>query len=108
MYNAAPLLSKSTKAPEYPNIASVYLNRYHKGERLCADPTVKFALHDQTIKRILFRHLQVDSPYNTYKHTDSYDGPTKNGMMIRLNTVEEVEQYQKAFNDFFEQVKKMM
>jgi hypothetical protein len=43
-----------------------------------------------------------------FKHTDSYDGPTKNGMMIRLNTVEEVEQYQKAFNDFFEQVKKMM
>lgn len=52
-----------------PNIVAAYLNRYHKGDRLCADPTVKFALHDQTIKRILFRHLQVDSPYNTYKHT---------------------------------------
>lgn len=43
-----------------------------------------------------------------FKHTESYDGPTKNGMMIRLNTIEEVEAYQKAFNDFFDKVKEKM
>ena len=72
---ASIVCDESNYVPEYPNIASVYLNRYHKGDRLCADPTVKFALHDQTIKRILFRHLQVDSPYNTYKHTGLPPGP---------------------------------
>ena len=39
------------------------------------------------------------------KHTEGYDGPTRNGMMLQLNTVEDVEKYQKAFNDFFEKVK---
>lgn len=40
-----------------------------------------------------------------FKHTEGYDGPTRNGMMLQLNTVEDVEKYQKAFNDFFEKVK---
>lgn len=43
-----------------------------------------------------------------FKHTDSYDGPTRNGMMIRLNTVDDVEKYQKAFNEFFDKIKTMM
>lgn len=42
-----------------------------------------------------------------FKHTETYDGPTKNGMMIKLNTVEDVKKYQKAFNDFFENAKKL-
>jgi hypothetical protein len=40
-----------------------------------------------------------------FKHTEGYDGPTRNGMMLQMNTVEDVEKYQKAFNDFFEKVK---
>ena len=40
-----------------------------------------------------------------FKHTEGYDGHTRNGMMLQLNTVEDVEKYQKAFNDFFEKVK---
>ena len=35
---------------------------------LQADPTVKFGLQEFGLKRILFKHLEVDSPYNTYKH----------------------------------------
>lgn len=41
-----------------------------------------------------------------FTHTDTYDGPTKNGMLFQLNTVEDVEKYQKAFNEYFEEVKK--
>ena len=52
---------------EYPRIAGVYLNRYRKGMKLQADPTVAFCF-DYELDRILKKHLQVDSPYNTYKY----------------------------------------
>ena len=52
---------------EYPRIAGVYLNRYRKGMKLQADPTVAFCF-DYELDRILKKHLQIDSPYNTYKY----------------------------------------
>ena len=66
---ASIIIEESKYEPEMPRIAGVYINRLHKGMPLQADPTVKFALKNPGIKRILFKHLEVDSPYNTYKHT---------------------------------------
>lgn len=64
---ASIVSGETLKAAEYPVIAGVYLNRYNKGMKLQADPTIAFC-YDYTLDRILKKHLTVDSPYNTYKH----------------------------------------
>jgi len=63
------------KAEEKPRIAGVYLNRLRRGIALQACPTIKFALNDWTITRVLDAYLEVDSPYNTYKHSGFPPGP---------------------------------
>ena len=64
---ASIVSGETLKDFEYTVIAGVYLNRYKKGMKLQADPTIAFC-YDYTLDRILKKHLQVDSPYNTYKH----------------------------------------
>lgn len=63
------------KQDEKPRIAGVYLNRLRLGIPLQACPTIKFALNDFTITRVLKKYLLVDSPYNTYKHNGFPPGP---------------------------------
>jgi UPF0755 protein len=63
------------KPDEKPRIAGVYLNRLKRGIPLQACPTIKFALNDFTITRVLKKYLEVDSPYNTYKHRGFPPGP---------------------------------
>ncbi len=58
-------------------IAGLYMNRLHKGINLCADPTVKYAVGDFTLKRVLNSHLETDSPYNTYKYAGLPPGPIR-------------------------------
>jgi len=73
---ASIVYSENEKAvDEAPRIAGVYMNRLQKNMKLEADPTVKFALGDFSIKRILFADLEIDSPYNTYKYFGLPPGP---------------------------------
>jgi UPF0755 protein len=62
------------KADKY-NIASTYLNRVRTGMKLQADPTVKFAMKNFALKRVLGVHLKTDSPYNTYMYAGIPPGP---------------------------------
>lgn len=64
---ASIVSGETLKSFEYPVIAGVYLNRYRKGMKLQADPTVCFCF-DYKLDRVLKKHLAVDSPYNTYKY----------------------------------------
>jgi len=65
------------KQDEMPRIAGVYINRLKRGIPLQADPTIKFAINDFTVSRILYKHLDIDSPYNTYKHAGLPPGPIR-------------------------------
>jgi UPF0755 protein len=72
----ASIVEKETNANiEKPVIAGVYINRLGKGIPLQADPTVIFAWNDYSIKRVLNKHLEIKSPYNTYKNTGLPPGP---------------------------------
>lgn len=63
----ASIVYEETKAvDEMPRVAGVYINRLRKGMPLQADPTVKYALQDFGLKRILRKHLRTKSPHNTY------------------------------------------
>ena len=78
----ASIVHKETaKVDERSRVAGVYLNRIKKNIKLQADPTVIYALKkhtgnfDTVIKRVLYKDLELDSPYNTYKYAGIPPGP---------------------------------
>jgi UPF0755 protein len=72
---ASILQEETNKNDEKSRMAGVYINRVKKGWLLQADPTIKYALGNFQIKRILTADLLVDSPYNTYKYAGLPPGP---------------------------------
>ncbi|PPK85171.1 UPF0755 protein [Neolewinella xylanilytica] len=76
VYTLASIVEKeSLQASERPRIAGVYLNRLEIGMPLQADPTAVFATREFDVGRVLNRHIQFDSPYNTYRYAGLPPGP---------------------------------
>jgi UPF0755 protein len=75
---AAIVEGEARHAEERPVIAGVYTNRLRRGMPLQADPTVQYAIELATgerKKRLLFKDLEIQSPYNTYLHNGLPPGP---------------------------------
>ncbi len=72
---------------ESPKIAGLYVNRIKKNMLLQADPTVKFALGDFSIQRVLIADTRIDSPYNTYKYRGLPPGPINLPTIASLDAV---------------------
>ncbi len=76
VYTLASIVEKESLAPqERPRIAGVYLNRLRIGMPLQADPTAVFATREFNVGRVLNRHIEFDSPYNTYRYRGLPPGP---------------------------------
>lgn len=83
---------QQTQKAERPIIAGVYLNRYKKGMKLQADPTVIYAQGDFSINRVTYAMLNNDSPYNTYQNEGLPPGPI---CIASPNAIDAVLNYQK-------------
>jgi UPF0755 protein len=68
---------ETNNTAEKPMVAGLYINRLHKGMKLQADPTVKFAVQNFALKRVTGEYLRSNSPYNTYKFEGLPPGPIR-------------------------------
>jgi len=89
---ASIVQAETAKKDEQKRIAGLYINRLQRGQLLQADPTVKYAVGDFSLKRILNVHLQTDSPYNTYLHAGLPPGPIN---FPETTTIDAVLNYEK-------------
>lgn len=88
VYTLASIVERETnQASEKPTIAGLYLNRLENNVLLQADPTVVFATGEFGLKRVLYRHLEYDSPYNTYKYAGLPPGPIS---MAEISSIDAV------------------
>jgi UPF0755 protein len=84
---ASIVQEETAKSDELKRVAGLYINRLKRGMLLQADPTVKYALGDFTLRRVLKAHLEIDSPYNTYKYAGLPPGPVNFPEIAALNAV---------------------
>ncbi len=89
---ASIVQEETIKKAEKPVVAGLYINRLKRGIPLQADPTLKFAIKDFTIKRVLNKHLETDSPYNTYLNAGLPPGPIN---FPEISSIEAVLNYKK-------------
>ena len=89
---ASIVQEETVKPDEKPRVAGLYLNRIKKGMLLQADPTIKFALGDFNIKRVLTKYLEIDSPFNTYTHAGLPPGPINFPEISSIDAVLNAEQ----------------
>lgn len=84
---ASIVQGETNKMDEAPTIAGVYINRIKRGIPLQADPTLVFAIGDFSIRRILNKDKEFDSPYNTYKYRGLPPGPINMPSIPALDAV---------------------
>ena len=93
IYTLASIVQKETNiSAEKPTMSGVYINRLNRGIPLQADPTVVFAVGDFSIRRVLNKHIALDSPYNTYMYPGLPPGPI---FMPDVETIDAVLNYEK-------------
>lgn len=84
----ASIVNKETNmTDEMPRVAGVYINRLKNNWLLQADPTLIFAWNDYSIRRVLDRHKEIESPYNTYKYIGLPPGPICIPSIAAINAV---------------------
>lgn len=74
---ASIIKGETNEADEMPRISGVYHNRLKKGMKLQADPTVQYLMKDGW-KRLTYKDLTIDSPYNTYRYLGLPPAPINN------------------------------
>ncbi len=84
---ASILQEETNKNDEKSRMAGVYINRVKKGWLLQADPTIKYAMGNFQIKRVLKEYLSVESPYNTYKNAGLPPGPINFPDIVSVDAV---------------------
>ena len=78
---------ETNKAEDKGPIGRLYINRLKRGMKLQADPTVKFAFGDFSLRRIRSEHLKTDSPYNTYIYAGLPPGLIRTTSVATIDSV---------------------
>jgi UPF0755 protein len=90
---ASIVKAECSMGDEAPVIAGLYINRLKRNYLLQADPTVVYASNDFTIKRVLNKHKEIDSPYNTYMYFGLPPGPINLPEIVYIEAVLNYDQH---------------